>query len=142
MYALDNRPSLLKRRIYSLLWHVSRLSTNPLNQTTTSKQPQRQISNKACDTVSFRTLHPPPEVGTQPDSSVRARASSFSSLVAYRIKRLYALSQGRPSSVVVVVSVSNSGTGAVAGAARSLDMSDVGFLVSRVRSLQGDDGVG
>lgn len=44
--------------------------------------------------------------------------------------------------MVVVVSVSNSGTGAVAGAARSLDMSDVGFLVSRVRSLQGDDGVG
>lgn len=40
--------------------------------------------------------------------------------------------------MVVVVSVSNSGT----GAARSLDMSDVGFLVSRVRSLQGDDGVG
>lgn len=47
---------------------------------------------------------------------------------------LYALSQGRPSSALVVL-----GSGSGSGAERMLEMSEVGFVVSRVRSLQGAD---
>lgn len=94
---------------------------------------QRQISRRASDTVSFLTLHPPPELGTQPSSRVRARASSFSSLVAYRINSLYALSQGNAPSAP-------SCFGSLSEAARICETSEPGLEAKRVRSLQGAGG--